>query len=111
MDDLDTIFASADYNEWLRKQSREVIEESGKIRNMLSDVPFTSFCAEIVEFFDPALSLLRIADSDAPTLSEMVPGSSHVKARMQDAIDREDNDARKLLWKAVFELYKKSAKH
>jgi hypothetical protein len=33
--------------------------------------------------------------------------SSHVKARMQDVIDREDNDARKLLWKTVLELYEK----
>ena len=105
MDDLDTMFASADYKEWLRKQSREVIEESGKIRNMLSDVPFTSFCAEIVEFFDPALILLRIADSDAPNLAKMVPGSSHVKARMQDTIDRETNDARKLLWQTVKKKY------
>jgi hypothetical protein len=37
MDDLDTMFSSADYKEWLRGQSREVIEESGKIRIMLSD--------------------------------------------------------------------------
>jgi hypothetical protein len=74
---------------------------------MLSDVPFTSFCAEIVEFFDPALILLRIADSDAPNLSKMAPGSSHVKARMQDAIDREDNDARKLPWKTVLKFYEK----
>jgi hypothetical protein len=49
-------------------------------------VRFTSFLAEIAEFFDPALVLLRIADSDVPNVSKMAPASANVKARMQEII-------------------------
>ena len=73
---------------------------------MILDVAFTSLCAEIAEFFDPALILLRIADSDVPNVSKMVPGSANVKARMQEMLDREGNAERRTMWGVVMEKYK-----
>ena len=76
----------------------------------MNDVHFTSFLAEIAEFFDPALVLLRIADSDVPNVSKMVPGSANVKARMQEIIfalsQRPDELCGKAaMWQACYEHY------
>ena len=105
VDALDTTLSSADYKNWLRVQDRDVREESSDIRAMLTDVPFTSFCAEVAEFFDPALILLRVADSNAPNVSKMVPGSANVKARMQEVVEREVGDERRAVWEACIERY------
>jgi hypothetical protein len=72
---------------------------------MINDVHFTSFCAEVAEFFGPALILLRVADSDAPNVSKMVPGSADVKARMQEMMEREEGDERRQLWKECSDRY------
>ena len=106
IDALDTTLSSADYKNWLRAQDKDVRAESGEIRSMILDVAFTSLCAEIAEFFDPALILLRIADSDVPNVSKMVPGSANVKARMQEMLDREGNAERRTMWGVVIEKYK-----
>ena len=87
-DALDTTLSSTEYKNWLRAQDKDVQAESGVIRSMILDVPFTSLCAEIAEFFDPALILLRIVDSDVPNVSKMVPGSANLKARMQQTPSR-----------------------
>ena len=105
IDALDTTLSSAEYKNWLRVQSREVRDESHAIRAMLTDVPFTSFCAEVAEFFDPALILLRVADSDSPNVSKMVPGSANVKARMQEVVEREVGDERRAVWQECVNRY------
>jgi hypothetical protein len=80
------MFSSQKYKTWLRAQDRATQEQPGAARGLVNDVHFTSFLAEIAEFFDPALVLLRIADSDVPNVSKMAPGSANVKARMQEII-------------------------
>jgi hypothetical protein len=104
LDGLDAMFSSQNYKNWLRAQDRATQEQSGVARGFVNDVHFTSFLAEIAEFFDPALVLLRIADSDVPNVSKMVPGSANVKSRMQEMVDREE-DYKKDLWQACFDHY------
>ena len=77
---------------------------------LVNDVHFTSFLAEIAEFFDPALVLLRIADSNVPNVSKMVPGSANVKAGVQEIIfalsQRPDELCGKAaLWQSCYEHY------
>ena len=104
------MFSSQKYKTWLRAQDRATQEQSAAARALVNDVHFTSFLAEIAEFFDPALVLLRIADSDVPNVSKMVPGSANVKARMQEIIfalsQRPDELCGKAaLWQSCYEHY------
>jgi len=76
----------------------------GACRAIVNDVTFTSFLASVAEFFDPVLRLLRMADSDAPNVSKMVPYSYNAKARMQELAGRGDDEHTEL-WNDCVGMY------
>jgi hypothetical protein len=84
LDSLDAALSSTEFKNWSRAQDRDVREEYSACRLLISDASFTTLCAEIADFFGPALILLRVADSHAPNVSKMVPGSAQAKARMAE---------------------------
>ena len=104
LDSLDVTFSSAECKNWSRAQTREVQAEMGACRAIVNDVTFTSFLASVAEFFDPVLRLLRMADSDAPNVSKMVPYSYNAKARMQELAGRGD-DEHTDLWNDCVGMY------
>jgi hypothetical protein len=81
---LDTTFSCTEYKVWIRTQAKDVQQESAACRAVVNDVAFTSLCADIAAFFDPAIILLRLADTDLPNVSKMVPSSYLCKSKMEE---------------------------
>ena len=75
IDACDEMFSCAEYKKWLKTQDRDVQSESAACRAIANDPAFGSFCAEIADFFDPTIVLLRRCDSEVPNLSKVYPGS------------------------------------
>ena len=71
----DEMFSCAEYKKWLKTQDRDVQSESAACRAIANDPAFGSFCAEIADFFDPTIVLLRRCDSEVPNLAKVYPGS------------------------------------
>ena len=59
-------------------------QESAACRAVVNDFDFTSLCADIAAFFGPAIILLRLADTDLPNVSKMVPSSYLCKSKMEE---------------------------
>ena len=73
IDACDEMFSCAEYKKWLKTQDRDVQSESAACRAIANDPAFGSFCAEIADFFDPTIVLLRRCDSEVPNLSKVYP--------------------------------------
>jgi hypothetical protein len=74
----------AEYKKWLKTQDRDVQNKSAACRAIANDPAFGSFCADIADFFDPTIVLLRRCDSDVPNLSKVYPGSNKLALRMME---------------------------
>jgi hypothetical protein len=81
---LDTTFSCTEYKVWIRTQAKDVQQGSAACRAVVNDVDFTSLCADIAAFFGPAIILLRLADTDLPSVSKMVPSSYMCKSKMEE---------------------------